>query len=241
MRTHAPASDLLLKAPAAKNTARTLVRLQVSNGTNSDEAVLYVSGNASNGMDTYDAPKMSNNNVAIPEIYSTVGTEQLVINAMNTLQLDTPIGLGFVAGNASSFSLTANQITNLPAGVKVILKDNVTTTETDLTDGISTYQFSPLQTSSDRFSVIFRSVGAVTKVEAPLDNSLIVYSNAPQQLTVICNDKINVGSILSVYNAIGQKLLSQPLTSTSTQIAGKFTSGVYMLKVNNTTKKVIIN
>ena len=192
-------------------------------------------------MDTYDAPKMSNNNVAIPEIYSTVGTEQLVINAMNTLPLDTPIGLGFVAGNASSFSLTANQITNLPAGVKVILKDNVTTTETDLTDGISTYQFSPLQTSSDRFSVIFRSVGAVTKVEAPLDNSLIVYSNAPQQLTVICNDKINVGSILSVYNAIGQKLLSQPLTSTSTQIAGKFTSGVYMLKVNNTTKKVIIN
>ncbi len=241
MRSHAPASDLLLKAPAAKNTARTLVRLQVSNGTNSDEAVLYVSANASNGQDTYDAPKMSNDNVAIPEIYTTVGTEQMVINAMNTLPLDTPIGLGFVAGNASSFSLTANQITNLPAGVKVILKDNVILTETDLTDGISTYQFSPLQTSSDRFSVIFRSVGAVTNVEAPLDNSLIVYSNAPQQLTVICNDKINVGSILSVYNAIGQKLLSQPLTSTSTQIAGKFTSGVYMLKVNNTTKKVIIN
>jgi len=242
MRTHAPASDLLLKTPAAKNnTAKTLVRLQVSNGTNTDEAVLYVSGNASNGMDTYDSPKMSNNNVAIPEIYTTVGTEQLVINAMNTLPLDTPIGLGFVAGNASSFSLTANQISNLPAGVKVILKDNVTSTETDLTDGISTYRFNPVATSSDRFSVIFRSSGAVTNVETTLDNNLIVYSNAPQQLTVICNDKIQVGSMLSVYNAIGQKLLSQPLTSTSTQITGKFNPGVYMLKVNNTTKKVIIN
>ena len=242
MRSHAPASDLLLKAPVAKNnTTKALVRLQVSNGTNTDETVLYASGNASNGMDTYDAPKMSNDNVAIPEIYTTVGTEQLVINAMNTLPMDTPIGLGFVAGNSSSFSLTANEISNFPAGVKVILKDNVTLAETDLTDGISTYQFSPLQTSSDRFSVIFRSAGAVTNVETPQDNSLIVYSNVPQQLTVICNDKILVGSILSVYNAIGQKLLSQALTSTSTQIAGKFSPGVYMVKVNNSTKKVIIN
>ena len=240
MRSHAPATDILLKAPAAKNTAKTLVRLQVSNGTNTDETVLYFNANASNGIDTYDAPKMSNDNVDIPEIYTTVGTEQLVINAMNTIPMDTPIGLGFIAGNATSFSLTANEISNLPADVKLILKDNVTTTETDLTDGVSTYQFSPAVTSSDRFSVIFRSAGAFTNVEAPLDNSLLVYSNAPQQLTVRCKD-IYVGSILSVYNAIGQKLLSQDLTSINTQIAGKFTPGVYLVKVNNSTKKVIIN
>jgi hypothetical protein len=241
MRSHAPATDLLLKAPAAKNTAKTLIRLQVNNGTNTDEVVLYFSANASNGTDGYDAPKMSNDNVAIPEIYTTVGTEQMVINAMNTIPFDTPIGLGFVAGNATSFSLTANEISNLPTGVKLILKDNVTTAETDLTDGVSTYQFSPEATSSDRFSVIFRSAGAATNVESPQDNSLLVYSNAPQQLTVICNDKIHEGSMLSVYNAMGQKLMSKQLTSVRTQIAGKFTPGVYMVKVNNTTKKVIIN
>ena len=241
MRSHAPASDLLLKAPSLKNTANTLVRLQVNNGTNTDEAVLYVSANASNGMDVYDAPKMSNNDGSIPEIYTTVGTEQMVINAMNTLPLDTPIGLGFVPGNASLFSLSANEISNLPAGVKLILKDNVTTTETDLTDGTSSYQFSPAVTSSDRFSVIFRSAGAVTNFATQQDNSMIVYCNAPQQLAIICNDKTQVGSTLSVYNAIGQKLLSQQLTGTTTQITGKFTPGVYMVKVNNTTKKVIIN
>ena len=241
MRSHAPATDLLLKAPSSKNTANTLVRLQVNNGTNTDEAVLYVSSNASNGMDVYDAPKMSNNDGSIPEIYTTVGTEQMVINAMNTLSLNTPIGLGFVPGNASLFSLSANEISNLPAGVKLILKDNVTTTETDLTDGTSSYQFSPAVTSSDRFSVIFRSAGAVTNFATQQDNSMIVYCNAPQQLAIICNDKTQVGSTLSVYNAIGQKLLSQQLTGTTTQITGKFTPGVYMVKVNNTTKKVIIN
>jgi hypothetical protein len=149
--------------------------------------------------------------------------------------------LGFVAGNASSFSLTANEVSNLPNGVKVILKDNVTKTETDLTDGVSTYQFSPAVTSTDRFSVIFRTPGAVTGLENAQDNSITVYNNAPQLLTVICNDMLNVGSMVSVYNALGQKLLSQKLTGTSTQIAGSFTPGVYVVKVNNTTKKVIIN
>jgi hypothetical protein len=245
MRFHTDAvnnpSPNLLKAPAAKNTEMTLVRLQVSNGTNTDEAVIYFSENAQNGFDKLDAPKMSNNNVAIPEIYTTIDSEQIVINGMNSIPLDTPIRLGFVAGNASSFSLTANEVSNLPNGVNVILKDNVTKTETDLTDGVSTYQFSPAVTSTDRFSVIFRTPGAVTGLENAQDNSITVYNNAPQLLTVICNDMLNVGSMVSVYNALGQKLLSQKLTGTSTQIAGSFTPGVYVVKVNNTTKKVIIN
>ncbi|MFZ4414630.1 MAG: T9SS type A sorting domain-containing protein, partial [Bacteroidales bacterium] len=241
MRAHAPASDKLLKAPAAKNTVNTLVRFQVSNGTNTDEAVLYFSSKASNGMDAYDAPKMSNENVDMPEIYTTLGSEQIVINGMNTIPLDTPIGLGFVAGNATSFSLLANEVSNLPADVKVILKDNITNVETDLTDGVATYQFSPVVTSSDRFSVIFRTPGAVTGLENKQDNSILVFSNAPHRLTVICNDLLNLGSIASVYNAIGQKLISQQLTGTSTQIRGTFTPGVYAVKVNNTTKKVIIN
>ena len=241
MRSHAPDTDKLLKAPAAKNTEMTLVRLQVSNGTNTDEAVIYFSENAQNDFDKLDAPKMSNDNVAIPEIYTTLGTEQFVINGMNTIPLDTPIGLGFEAGNASAFSLTANEISNLPNGVKVILKDNVTKAETDLTDGVSTYQFSPLVTSSDRFSVIFRTKGTVNGLENMQDNSILVYNNAPQQLTVICNDMLNVGSMVSVYNAIGQKLMSQQLTGTIMKIGGTFTPGVYVVKVNNTTKKVIIN
>ena len=241
MRSHAPVTDKLLKAPVSKNTANTLVRFQVSNGTNTDEAVLYFSANASNGIDAYDAPKISNDNVAIPEIYTTIGSEQIVINSMNSIPLDTPIGLGFVAGDATSFNLTANEISNLPNDLKVILKDNVTKTETDLTDGVSTYQFSQAVTSSDRFSVIFRTPGAVTGLENKQDNSIHVFCNAPQQLTVICNDNLNVGSMVSVYNSMGQKLITQQLTGPITKIRATFTKGVFVTKVNNITKKVILN
>ena len=51
MRSHAPATNKSLKALAARNVDNTLVRLQVSNGTNTDEAVIYFSANAANGRD----------------------------------------------------------------------------------------------------------------------------------------------------------------------------------------------
>jgi len=75
------------------------------------------------------------------QLYTTVGTEKLVINGMNSIQLDTPIGIGFVPGTASSFSIIANEVSNLPANVKVILRDYEKNTETDMTDGTAVYTF----------------------------------------------------------------------------------------------------
>jgi len=239
MRAHAPASNKMLKAPAAKNSEMSLVRLQVSNGANTDEAVIYFSANASNERDAYDAPKMSNGNAAIPEIYTTIGAEHIVINGMNTIPLNQEIALGFVAGNATAFSLKANEVSNLPADVKVMLKDNVTKAETDITNGISTYQFAPIATNDNRFSVIFRSAGATTDIDNQADNKLLVYSNN-KQITVVCNDIRSIGTTLSVYNAVGQKLLNKQLTGTITTIDGNFEAGVYMVTLNNLTRKVIV-
>jgi len=112
MRSHAPATDKLMKAPAVKNADRTLVRLQVSNGINTDEAVVYFSPKAKDGFDSYDAPKMSNGNAAIPEIYTTLNAEKIAINSMQNIPTNTPIGIGFTAGNAGSYPLRDNEISN---------------------------------------------------------------------------------------------------------------------------------
>jgi hypothetical protein len=71
--------------------------------------------------------------------YTTAGTDKLVINGMNALPMNQEIRLGFIPGNASSFSIKANEISNLPVDVKVFLKDNATMAETDLTDGSTSY------------------------------------------------------------------------------------------------------
>ena len=237
MRFHTDAvnnpSPNLLKAPAVNN--RTLVRLQVSNGVNTDEAVIYFSENAQNGFDSYDAPKMSNENVEIPEIYTTLGTEKIVINSMNSMSTDSPIGVGFVAGNASSFSLKANEVSNIPEGVKLILRDNISLTETDLTDETATYQFTPQNSSSDRFSLIFRTVGNTTDVQNVNKSAIKAYVNAYKQLVISATKNSNY----AVYNAIGQQIEHGTLKADQQTANCKLQTGFYVVKVNNQSIRVV--
>ncbi|MCX6309184.1 MAG: hypothetical protein NTY32_10270 [Bacteroidia bacterium] len=244
MRFHTDAvnnpSPNLLRASAVNASALQLVRLQVSNGTRTDEAVLYFSPNAANGFDRYDAPKMSNADPLIPEICTVVNGEQITINAMNSIPLDTPFGLKFVAGSATSFSITANEVSNLPEGVKLILKDNVTLAETDLTDGTSTYSFNPETTNTDRFSIIFRSPGSTTNVKDTRINGLMVYSTSNTSIEVICKDQKLIGSLISVYNSVGQKIVSQKLTTSNMHIQAAFAPGIYMVRTNGLTTRVVL-
>jgi hypothetical protein len=159
---------------------------------------------------------------------------------MNTIPLNTPIGLGFVPGSATSFSIKANEVSNLPANVNVILKDNVTLAETDLTDGTAAYKFSPETSSSDRFSVIFRTTGVATGLINNKDNSMLVYCNNNHGLTIRTNDEKLIGSLVLVYNALGQQLISKKLSGTIMSIDFDYTPDVYIVKVNNVITKVIV-
>jgi hypothetical protein len=246
MCSHAAISNPL-KAPAAKNAEQLqLVRLQVNNGTITDEAVIYFSANAKNGFDIYDAPKMKNSDITVPGIYTLLNNEQIVINAMNTIPLNQEISLGFVPGSASSFSIKANEVSNLPSGVKLILKDNVTKVETDLTNGVTGYNFTSSTAADSRFSIIFRTTGSATDIVDNTDNrNISVYRNANNQIAVSCPSDISENAFISVYNGLGQKLESKHLTSAITVIDKTFNSGVYVVTVTNggksITKKVILN
>ena len=238
MREHAPATNKLLKAPAVNVSETSLLRLQVNDGSTTDEAVLYFSANSTEGMDATDSPKMPNDDETVPEIYTTIGNEKIVINGMNAIPMDEEIGLGFKASTATSFSLKANELKNIPSDVKVILKDNITTDETDLTDGQTLYNFSPLATTTNRFSIIFRSNSATTKIKnTNIDNSVLVYSAVQSKITVV-NKSINAEILVAVYNSVGQKLMSQKLSQSTQMLDGNFKTGIYFVKYNNATKKV---
>lgn len=249
MRSHAGTvanpSPNPLKAPAATQIELSLLRLQVSNGTNTDEAVIYSYASATDGYDFYDSPKMMNNDATIPEIYTTLNNKPMVINVMNSLPLDTEIGLAFVPGDATSFSLRASEITNLPSDVKVILKDYANNgQETDLTDGAAVYNFTPATTTGDRFSVIFRSAGSTTAVNTNSSKGISVYS-MKNGINVTVNAELVENATLRVFNAVGQQLVNQHLTNRSTTINGNFNPGVYVVKVSNgttvtATQKIVI-
>jgi len=80
MRSHSDNAGNLFKAPS--NDERQRLRLQLTNGTSSDEALVYFDSNAANNFDDYDSPKMMNNSTTLPDLYSKAGEERLVINGM---------------------------------------------------------------------------------------------------------------------------------------------------------------
>lgn len=246
MRSHADVSGNTMKAPSNVNERQQVLHLQVSNGVNKDEAILYSDPNASNGFDNYDSPKMSNDNASIPEIFTNIGNEQLVINGMNSLPLNTEIPLGFTTKTSNTFTIRASEIKNLDPTIKVILKDkqNVTNPEQDITDG-SAYSFSTDATSWDkRFSILFKTTSNTTGITTHENNAMniLVSKNAENQIEIKLSEKRN--GMVSIYNTIGQNLYRTKLTGTTTIINTSIGSGVYFIKIDVggvvTTKKIFL-
>jgi len=240
MRSHKDVSGNIMKAPS--QTPQQLLRLQVLNGTNSDETVVYFNANASDAFDQYDAQKRSNGEPSVPEIFTQVGTEQLVINGMNQVKYNTEIPIGFSTEQANNFSISANEISNFEAGTKVILIDKQNPTiENELTNGTA-YNFSAPVTSAttNRFSLIFRAPGVATGIDNATKLNAQVFVNTANQIVVATPEKATV----AIYNVMGQKQYEKMLTSTKTTINKAFGAGVYFvaLTVNGLSEvqKVII-
>lgn len=246
MRSHKDASSNKLRAPGRANTTQQVLRLQVSNGTNSDEAIVLINPNASNDFDDYDSPKQTNAIANIPEVYTIVGSENMVINGLNRIVMDEELPLGFTTGELNNFTIKAIETDNFDADTRIILKDNLQNTEKDLTDG-SAYIFrSDVTDSANRFSLIFRSAGITTDIDTRKnDQSITILCNSKNQIRINCTNEIAGQGSVSVFNAAGQKLSTWTLTGKTTILNTTFAPGVYLVTVNNTerntTGKIIIN
>jgi hypothetical protein len=246
MRHHESGTNRL-KVQSANKSAQQLLRLQVSNGTNSDEAIVLFNPNASNGFDNYDSPKMTNGSAAISEIYTMSGTEQLVINGLNSISSNPELALGFRTGQANTFSIKTTEISNFDSETEIILKDNVEKTEQNISNG-TIYTFkSDVTNTASRFSIVFRTSSATTGIDNKVNTTpdLNVFTNTQNKIIVNCNAALLHEGTITIYNALGQKLMNTRTTGTCTVIDHIFSPGAYTITVNivgnNETKKLILN
>lgn len=247
MRSHKSSSEAgLLRSK--KVTDQKVLRLQVSNGVNSDQAVMAINNNASKGFDDYDSPKLSNDNVDIPEIYTLADDEHVAINGINSITPGDQWALGFNTGAASNnFTIKASEVSNFDADTKIVLRDNLLDTEMDLTDGTPYTFSSDVASNSTRFSIIFKSVSITTGVDKDRNDNraITIYKNTDNKIVINHSGVIAQQGIITVCNAVGQKLVCTGTRGTSTVISGSFNPGVYMVTVQvagkNITKKVVIN
>lgn len=248
MRVHntAPTSNLL-KAPKAKTAINQILRINVSNGTTTDETVVYFNTNAADGYDMYDSPKMINGTLStVPDFYTSIGGEVLSINGMNNIPNDTVIPLYFVA-NASAgtfFTITANELSNFEPGTQVWIKNNLSGISRLISDG-TPYTFDIAETGvNPKFSIYFKAPGISTNFVNLNKNNFFVFVNTDGQIAIKCNDEIANDATVTIYNNMGQLITKKTLTGSLTLIDKKMTSGVYIAKVSNaenkTTERIII-
>jgi predicted RNA-binding protein with TRAM domain len=236
MRKHVDNVGNKFKAPTLSETK--LIRLRISNGTNADETLIAFNNKATNNLDSYDSPKMLNNSIDMPEIYTQIGAEKLVINGMKDIPYDTEIPIGFVVGKAADLIISRTEISNFEVGTRILLKDKLyPTNEFDLSEG-SSYNFSTPITiaNTDRFSLIVRAPGISTGIGRTENLNAQVFVNAINQITIIAPEKSNY----AIYNAMGQLMENGAITSTPQPSNFKHAAGVYVVKVNNQTTRVII-
>lgn len=233
MRKHIDETGNRFKVP--KQNTQHLMRLQVSNGVNTDETVLFFNSKASNALDMYDSPKMSNNLTAVPEIYTRIGADDLVINGMNQIQYDTKIPLGFSTLQANSFTIKISELNNFDANAKIILVDNELRTEQDLTNGMS-YNFeSGITNTNERFSLIFKTSSATMDVANIEKLNGQVFVNTQNHITIIVTEK----AICNIFDFLGQKQYQKMIYSPKETVNETFSSGVYFVELLTNGKREV--
>lgn len=231
-RSHFTTGANQLKVKASDNRQR--LRLVISNETSQDETLVVGKSHALDDRDSYDIEKMTNNNPEIPEIYSSVGNEELVINAMQSINEGTTFALGIRPGKAGSFTITTTQLENISG--QVVLVDQLNGTETELTEG-SSYSFSSDGTATnDRFSVEVRVPGALTSVDTSSIKTLSVY-NLNNSILI---SGIKAGEKIRIFNSMGQLLQNFTASGDRTELQHTFSPGVYLIKVNHQSGKFTV-
>lgn len=232
MLEHRDTPNNKFKAP--DNDNQVLVRLQVSNGNSTDEALVYFNPNASNSYDDFDSYKMFNSTNSLPELYTIAGGEKLVINGFRSVKDVTELPIGFVTLQANNFSIKATEIKNFDSETQIVLKDKLQNAEFNLTSGEG-YEFSSVAVNdASRFSIIFRTSGSANGLDnKKLNTSTSVFVNANGELVVKTSAPLSADANVAVFNAVGQQVSLQPITSGMSIANVARTAGIYWVKLTS--------
>jgi hypothetical protein len=208
------------------------------NGTESDETLIYFDANAADGFDNYDSPKFMNNSSVTPDLYSKTGAERLVMNGMNAIADNMELPLGFSLNAAAELKFKVGEMSNFAEGTKVYILDKTDSKQTELQPETE-YSFSTTAATTNnesRFSLLFRAPGVTTDIDNTSKLSAQVFVNAANQITIIAAEKANY----SIYNAVGQLIENGILNTKRETRNNKLAAGVYVVKVNNHSTRVIV-
>lgn len=160
---------------SANATLTNALKIQISNGSQSDETVVRFVPGATTGFDgSYDAYKVFSSSPAVPSVYTDIDpASHLSINALPMMTGRTDIDLYAYIKTAGAYTINAIEMGSFPAGCKITLEDKQTGTGYMFRNGASVTINLPVNTmaTANRFTLHFSPA-----VEAPVTTSRTDYT-----------------------------------------------------------------
>lgn len=225
-----------------------LLRLQgypSQNSSYSDETVIYFDPQATGDFDgNFDAYKMMNNNTNLPNIYTSYNASPaLSINGMPPLSnIDVVIPLGFLTQTSGNFTINASEMLNFDPSLHIYLEDNQMSAIQDLTTN-ATYTFS-MNANAPQYRFFIRfSPSVLTGIEENGSSFVDAWASGKDIYVNYSNSSLQQAEI-SIYNTLGQKVVSVMQEGRGTMRYTVDKPGCYIINVISTNgsyqKKVVI-
>ena len=210
-------------------------RLNLVDGDFIDQVVVYTEPNAKNKVDNYDSKKFLLPNK--PQVYATVGDEQLVINGLKSGMAKTIVPLTVELPNAQVYTFEMNE--SYVENGSVILEDTQEGVFQDM--GIhTTYQFSSdAGVIANRFVLHFllptgntsdsedSQVGINDLTNAQID----VINNQQGSILVSISSDLQASGEIQILDAAGSLIQSKTISDHTTALAIKQGAGIYFVRV----------
>jgi hypothetical protein len=225
MRSHQ--TDNFLK----EDVVQDVLRLQLSQGTNSDELILVFNSQAQNGIDAFDSEKMFANIPALPQLYSLVENQKLVINGMQSVKTNPAIPLGIKIGTEGTYSIAATEIDGL-YDIPVVLEDKALNLFQDLSTGNYTFT-TEVANTDERFVVHLKSDEQATTIEEMVHETITIFS---QNKHAVVQSTETAGEI-TITDVLGRMVVHKTITGNTTRIP--LEPGVYVVTVTTNTKEYV--
>ncbi len=204
-----------------------ILRIKVKKDSFSDEYVLAINKNATEGFDNdYDAYKIFPNSSA-PLIYSTIGNTKLAVSSIPDIENGDFVPLQFIPKDGGSCTLTVDGLESFIPELPVYLEDIKTQHFQNLRE-YAEYSFdSEILDEINRFVIHFANPMGLDDLTNPLnDVNIWTWHN-----TVIVNTPDGFDGELSIYDMLGKQVVSSVVREGRNELEITGSEGFFIVKV----------
>ena len=227
------------------------LRMNVLDGENKDQVILFMSPDATSALDAHDSEKLPVTGFA--QIYSIVDAKKLVINGMKNVKSKTSIPLTLDLPSSKSYTFQAEEF-NIEDGL-ILLEDKQEGLIQDLTINPVYSFFGNAGTNNTRFVIHFQLAHAPVLVGGPAELEILgtdelttenihIVSNNQGLIEVRLEEGFNPDGIINIFDASGRIVAHQSFNNQVELIELGEQNGIYFVEVSAgkviSKKKIVI-